>query len=315
MSVVLITGAATGIGNLTAKALAAAGHTVYASMRDPAGRNAAHAREFLGIARRDGVDLRVVELDVQSQESAGRAAKTVLGEVGQLDVVVHNAGHLVVGYAEAFTAEDIARLFDINVLGAQRVNRAVLPHMRARRSGTLLYVGSTTSVDVPPFMGPYVASKSAFDVLAQTTRYEVSQFGIETTIIMPGAFTRGTEHFPNASRASDEAVTQAYSALDPMVARYDEATEGLRRHKAQHERAGRATISPQSCPLYVAHVLPAAMELAGGRRPPRAASRQCPAAAPSPAPHPRAGGPRAGGAGSRQAQLDPHPHCRRLLNT
>lgn len=99
--------------------------------------------------------------------------------------------------------------------------------MRARRSGTLLYVGSTTSIDVPPFMGPYAASKSAFDVLAQTTRYEVSQFGIETTIIMPGAFTRGTEHFPNASRASDEAVTQAYSALDPMVARYDEATEGL----------------------------------------------------------------------------------------
>jgi NAD(P)-dependent dehydrogenase (short-subunit alcohol dehydrogenase family) len=227
MSVVLITGAATGIGNLTAKALAAAGHTVYAGMRDPAGRNAAHAREILGIARRDGVDLRVVELDVQSQESAGRAAKTVLDEVGQLDVVVHNAGHLVVGYAEAFTAEDIARLFDINVLGAQRVNRAVLPHMRARRSGTLPYVGSTTSVDVPPFMGPCVASKSAFDVLAQTTRYEVSQFGIETTIIMPGAFTRCTEHFPHASRASDEAVTQAYSALDPMVARYDEATEGL----------------------------------------------------------------------------------------
>ena len=160
MSVVLITGAATGIGNLTAKALAAAGHTVYASMRDPAGRNAAHAREFLGIARRNSVDLRVVELDVQSQESAGRAAKTVLGEVGQLNVIVHNAGRLVVGYAEAFTAEDIARLFDINVLGAQRVNRAVLPHMRARRSGTLLYVGSTTSVDVPPFMGPYVASKS-----------------------------------------------------------------------------------------------------------------------------------------------------------
>jgi len=118
-------------------------------------------------------------------------------------------------------------LFDINVLGGQRVNRAVLPHMRDRRSGTLVYVGSTTTVDVPPFMGPYVASKSAFDVLAQTTRYEVSQFGIETTIIMPGAFTHGTEHFPDASRASDPDVTQAYSALDPMITRYDEATEGL----------------------------------------------------------------------------------------
>ena len=84
--------------------LAATGHTVYASMRGPARRNAAHAREILGIARRDGVDLRVVELDVQSQESAGRAAKTVLHEVSQLDVVVHNARHQVVGYAEAGTS-------------------------------------------------------------------------------------------------------------------------------------------------------------------------------------------------------------------
>jgi NAD(P)-dependent dehydrogenase (short-subunit alcohol dehydrogenase family) len=227
VSVVLITGAATGIGNLTARALAADGHTVYASMRNITGRNSARAEELLDIAQRDGVGLRVVELDVQSADSAGAAVKTILEEAGQLDVVVHNAGHLAVGYAEAFTPEDIAHLFDINVLGAQRVNRAVLPHMRDRRSGTLVYVGSTTTVDVPPFMGPYVASKSAFDVLAQTTRYEVSQFGIETTIIMPGAFTHGTEHFPDASRASDPDVTQAYSALDPMITRYDEATEGL----------------------------------------------------------------------------------------
>lgn len=80
---------------------------------------------------------------------------------------------------------------------------------------------------MPPFLGPYVASKFAFDALAHTTAYEVSQFGVETTIVMPGAFTKGTEHFPNASLASDVAVTRAYSALDPMVARNKEATEGL----------------------------------------------------------------------------------------
>ena len=101
---------------------------------------------------------------------------------------------------------------------------------------------------------------------------------------------------------------QAYSALDPMVARYDEATEGLRRHKAQHERARRASNQPsESCPLYVAHVLPERpwnSREVGDLLGPQAA---CPAAAPSPAPHPRAGGPRAGSAGSRQAQLDPHP--------
>jgi NAD(P)-dependent dehydrogenase (short-subunit alcohol dehydrogenase family) len=103
MSVILITGAATGIGNLTAKALATDGHTVYASMRDPAGRNAAQARELLDLARDDEVDLRVVELDVQSEASADQAIATILEDVGDLDVVVHNAGHLDVGYVEAFT--------------------------------------------------------------------------------------------------------------------------------------------------------------------------------------------------------------------
>jgi NAD(P)-dependent dehydrogenase (short-subunit alcohol dehydrogenase family) len=191
MAVVLITGAATGIGNLTAQALARAGHTVYASMRDLDGRNASRAEQLLAEGRDEGIDLRVVELDVTSQESAYQAVDNLVGDAGRLDVVVHNAGHLYVGYVEAFTAEDIAQLFDVNVLGAQRVNRAALPHMRARRNGTLLYVGSTTSAVVPPFLGPYVASKFAFDALAMTTAYEVSQFGIETTIVMPGPFTQG----------------------------------------------------------------------------------------------------------------------------
>ncbi|MFF9158899.1 SDR family NAD(P)-dependent oxidoreductase [Streptomyces longwoodensis] len=226
-SVVLITGAATGIGNLTARALAAAGHTVYASMRDVHGRNAARAEELRALGRREGHDLRVVELDVQSEASAEAAVATVLDEAGRLDTVVHNAGHLYVGYVEAFTPEDVQRLFDINVLGIQRVNRAALPHLRARRSGTLVYVGSTTSVVVPPFLGPYVASKSAADALAQVTAYEVGQLGIETTVVMPGPFTQGTEHFPHASRAHDDARTRAYAALDPMVARNEEATEGL----------------------------------------------------------------------------------------
>jgi NAD(P)-dependent dehydrogenase (short-subunit alcohol dehydrogenase family) len=226
-SVVLITGAATGIGNLTARALAAAGHTVYASMRNIEGRNAGNANELLELGRRDGLDLRVVELDVQSESSAAAAVATVLAEAGQLDTVVHNAGHLYVGYVEAFTPDDIQRLFDVNAIGIQRVNRAVLPHMRERRSGTLLYVGSTTSVVVPPFLGPYVASKFAADALAQVTSYEVGQFGIETTIVMPGPFTQGTEHFPHASHAADEDRTRAYAALDPLVARNEEATSNL----------------------------------------------------------------------------------------
>ncbi|GAA0466770.1 SDR family oxidoreductase [Streptomyces olivaceiscleroticus] len=224
MSTVLITGAGTGIGNLTARALARAGHRVYASMRDTA---TDHAEKLRRLATDERIDLRPIVLDVQSEESIQQAIDAILTETGVLDVVVQNAGHLATGYVEAFTAEDIAHLFDINVLGAQRVNRAVLPHFRARRSGTLLYVGSTSVLDVPPFLGPYVASKAAFDVMAQATRYEVAPLGIESVIVMPGPFTRGTNHFPNASRASDSAVTQGYAELEPFVARNLQATNSL----------------------------------------------------------------------------------------
>ncbi|MEV8602158.1 SDR family NAD(P)-dependent oxidoreductase [Streptomyces griseoviridis] len=227
MSTVLITGAATGIGNLTAKALARAGHRVHATMRSPEGRNAPRAQELRDIAAAEGVDLRVAELDVSSQESADAAVAAVLADGGDLDVVIHNAGHLLVGYVEAFTAEEMAHLIDVNTLGVQRLNRAALPHLRRRGSGTLLYVGSTTSVTTPPFLGPYVVSKAAMDSLALVTSYEVAPLGIETVIVMPGAFTEGTDHFPKAGRAADTVVAEAYQALDPLVARNEEATASL----------------------------------------------------------------------------------------
>src|ERR671915_612515 len=89
-----------------------------------------------------------------SQESAHAAVDAVLAEAGRLDVVVHNAGHMSLGYLEAFTVEELAHQFDVNAFSVQRVNRAALPHMRERGQGTLVYVGSTTTVSVPPFMGP-----------------------------------------------------------------------------------------------------------------------------------------------------------------
>ncbi|WP_406004871.1 SDR family oxidoreductase [Streptomyces sp. NBC_00637] len=228
MSTVLITGAATGIGNLTARALARAGHRVYASMRAPGGRNGARAEELHRLATAEHLDLYVVELDVTSQESADRAVAAVLENAGALDVVIHNAGHLVTGYVEAFTAEEIAHLVDVNTLGVQRLNRAALPHLRGQGGGTLLYVGSTIPVTTPPFLGPYVVSKAAMDALALVTSYEVAPLGIETVIVMPGAFTHGTDHFPNAGRPADAAgVSAGYRALDPLVARNEQATEGL----------------------------------------------------------------------------------------
>lgn len=227
MSTVLITGAATGIGRVTAETLIIDGHDVYATMRDPDGRNASAASALEDFARSQRGRVRIVELDVTSQESADAAVRRAIEESDGLDVVVHNAGHLSIGYVEAFTDEDIAHLLDVNALGAHRVNRAALPHLRLRRAGTLIWVGSTIPITTPPFMGPYVASKAAFDALAVVTSYEVSRFGIETSIVMPGAITQGTNHFPGASGASDERVRAQYAELDPLLARTHEATEQL----------------------------------------------------------------------------------------
>jgi NAD(P)-dependent dehydrogenase (short-subunit alcohol dehydrogenase family) len=229
-SIILITGAATGIGNLSARTLAKSGHTVYASMRDLAGSNAATVHKLHDFATTEKVDLRPIELDVQSQPSADSAVESIYLRDGRLDVVVHNAGHLVVGPAEAFTPEEITRTFDVNVLGSQRVNRALLPRFRAQQSGLLLWIGSTTTRGGhPPFMGPYAAAKAAMDSLAVDYAFEVARFGIETSIVVPGAFTKGTSHFPNAGKPTDIGTIAAYDSryqgiLDKVGARLSALT-------------------------------------------------------------------------------------------
>ncbi|MYM71315.1 SDR family NAD(P)-dependent oxidoreductase [Duganella sp. FT134W] len=212
-SIVLVTGAGTGIGHLSVKALALAGHTVYASMRDIGGRNAAKVRELRDWAFAHGADVRAVELDVLSQASADAAVQTIVAERGRLDVVVHNAGHLVIGPTEAFTPEEISKVFDTNFLGAQRVNKAVLPVLRGQQQGLVLWVSSTTTRGgFPPFLGPYAAAKAAMDSMAVTMAYELARFNIETAIVVPGAFTAGTDHFANAGHPADAATSAAYDA-------------------------------------------------------------------------------------------------------
>lgn len=227
MSTILVTGAATGFGNVTARTLAHAGHTVYASMRNTRSRNAPRVQEIRAYAAEHGVDLRTVELNVQSQESCDAAIAAILSEQGALDVVVHNAGHLVVGPTEAFTPEEIARVIDVNALGAQRVNRAVLPHMREVRAGLLLWVGSTTSQVPPPFLGPYVAAKAAMDGLAAVTAYEVAPFGIESAMVVPGAFTSGTEHFTNAGHPADGETAAGYEPIAGLLDQIQQRLEAL----------------------------------------------------------------------------------------
>src|SRR5271156_5344271 len=197
--VILVTGASSGFGAKTGRALADAEHVVSAGMRDIGGRNAQAADTARLYANQHGVTLRPIEMDVSDQASVDAAVSAVLAQARRIDVVIHNAGHMVLGPTEAFTPEQIAAVYDTNVLSTQRVNRAVLPAMRAQRDGLVLWVGSSCSRGrTPPYLGTYFAAKAAEDALAVSYAAELTRFGIETTIIVPGAFTTGTNHYPHA---------------------------------------------------------------------------------------------------------------------
>lgn len=211
--IILITGASSGFGRMMANAIAATGHTVYASMRGLDGKNAARVGEVANYAKAHQVDLRTIELDVQSNDSVQAAVDKIIAEHGRIDVLIHNAGHMVWGPSEAFTPEQLAEQYDVNVLGAQRVNRAALPHMRKARRGLLLWIGSSSVAGgIPPLLGPYFAAKAGMDALAVAYARELAPFGIESSILVPGAFTRGTNHFPHAGAPADTARVSEYSA-------------------------------------------------------------------------------------------------------
>ncbi|WP_293396670.1 SDR family oxidoreductase [Nevskia sp.] len=225
--IILVTGASSGFGLLTARALAQAGHTVYASMRETQGRNAVRVSEVAAWSSERGLDLRTVELDVQSDRSAEAGIAQLLKDTGRLDVIVHNAGHMVFGPAEAFTPDQFIQQYDVNVLGAQRVNRAALPQLRGQGSGLLVWVGSSsTRGGTPPFLAPYFAAKAAMDALAVSYSTELARWGIETTIMVPGAFTKGTNHFAHSGKPSDAARAAEYEA-GPYAGVADLALKGL----------------------------------------------------------------------------------------
>ncbi len=211
--VIVITGASSGFGALTARELAKAGHIVYASMRDIAGRNASQVEAAKKFSQENNVDLRTVELDVTSQESSDAAIKQIIAEAGKLDVVIHNAGHMVYGPAEAFTPEQLATLYDVNVLSTQRVNRSALPILRKQGTGLVLWVGSTsTRGGTPPYLAPYFAAKAGMDAMAVSYAAELARWNIETSIIVPGAYTSGTNHFANAGSPADKERLAEYES-------------------------------------------------------------------------------------------------------
>ncbi|MDB5554058.1 MAG: short-chain oxidoreductase protein [Rhizobium sp.] len=225
--IIVITGASSGFGALTARALARAGHTVYAGMRATQTRNAKAVAEAATFSRENGVDLRTVELDVVDNASVEAGIASIIAEAGRLDVVIHNAGHMSFGPAEAFTPEQFAELYDVNVLSTQRVNRAALPHMRKAGKGLVVWVSSSsTRGGTPPYLSPYFAAKAAMDSLAVSYASELTRWGIETAIIVPGAFTNGTNHFAHSGSPADKARATEYDD-GPYKGVPQKALEGL----------------------------------------------------------------------------------------
>src|SRR5467141_2895212 len=223
--VVLITGSSTGFGRLFTETLARRGHTVFATMRDPRGRNAKNAGEIRALAEKDSLPIHVLEMDVTDDASVKRAVDAAIAEGGRIDVAINNAGYYLSGLEEAVTIEQAQRLMDTNFFGPVRVNRAVLPHMRRQRSGVLMHISSGAGRVVGPSMGFYCASKFALEALAESYSYELASQGIESVIVQPGSYE--TPVVSNMVRAADEARANTYGALRQIPAKINAALSSM----------------------------------------------------------------------------------------
>jgi NADP-dependent 3-hydroxy acid dehydrogenase YdfG len=202
---ILITGASTGFGRDTAETLAKRGHTVYASMRDPNGKNKTH------VAALSKQGIKVVELDVTSDTSVDRAVSEVLKSAGKIDVLVNNAGMASAGVTEAFTADQANILLNTNVIGLLRSSRAVLPSMREKHDGLIINIGSILGRVTFPFFGIYGASKFAVEALTDSLRYEVSQLGVDVILVQPSAYP--TNMYASVQLPADGSRREAYGEV------------------------------------------------------------------------------------------------------
>jgi NAD(P)-dependent dehydrogenase (short-subunit alcohol dehydrogenase family) len=199
---ILMTGASGSFGKLTVAKLIANGNQVAAGMRDVAGRNKSTAEALTALGAI------VIELDVTNDSSVTNGVNTAIEKLGGLDVLMNNAGIGSSGMLEFFTTADFQKLYEVNVFGVQRMNRAVIPFFRKQQSGLIVYTSSLLGRITLPFYGLYQSSKWALEALAENYRAELSTFGIENCIIEPGGFP--TTFNENLISPSDDSQIAAY---------------------------------------------------------------------------------------------------------
>jgi len=199
-SVVVVTGVSSGIGRVAAEQFAKRGCRVFGTVR-----NVAKTKPLSGVE--------LVEMDVRDEASVKRGIQSIIDEAKRIDVLVNNAGVTLLGAVEETSVAEAQSLFDTNVFGILRTTQAVLPQMRAQRSGRIVNVSSVLGFIPAPYMGLYAASKHAVEGLSESLDHEVRKFGIRVVLVEP-AYTR-TNLDINAPRTS--AKLSAYDAERDLV--------------------------------------------------------------------------------------------------
>lgn len=219
MTVTLVTGASTGIGEATALHLSRLGHTVYASMRTPD----ASGGRLRRAAEEENLDLELIALDVDDSASVASAVGSILERSGQIDVLVNNAGLGMLTSVEEVPIEDAKAVFETNVFGPLRMMQAVLPGMRERGSGTIANLSSVAGRLVSAGHGVYAASKYALEALSEAVAIETRRLGIRVILIEPGFIST-----PILDKAGDIEIGDGPYAihLRRMLAMYKNARGG-----------------------------------------------------------------------------------------
>jgi NAD(P)-dependent dehydrogenase (short-subunit alcohol dehydrogenase family) len=204
-----VTGASRGLGLALVTALLRRGDRVAATTR-----SAARLTDALGDTNTD--KLLALEVDLVDESAVTTAIAQTIERFGGIDVVVNNAGYGYLGAIEETTDADVRRMFDVQVIGAWNVLRAVLPHLRAARSGHILNVSSILGLLSFPGWGLYCAGKFALEGLTESLAAEMADFDVAVTIVEPGYFN--TDFLTDNSLALPEAVSDAYPAIRDMTA-------------------------------------------------------------------------------------------------
>lgn len=184
--VVVVTGCSSGFGEGAVKAFADKGYRVWGTLRGAQGRNAGKKAALEAYSSL----VSVIDMDVTDDASVA-AAFTHIHAQGPVDVLINNAGIMYLGITEAFSIAQAKEQMETNYYGAMRTMQAVLPAMRAAKSGLIINTSSLVGQISPPFFSTYSATKHALEGYVQGLRYEVSPFGIDVAIVQPGPFGTG----------------------------------------------------------------------------------------------------------------------------